>query len=245
MSERTGPLSLDDDLSRVLDSGAFLLGLDFDGTLAPLVEHPDRAVPDSRAVELIAELGVRPRIEVAVISGRARRDLKERLGEVTGVVLVGEHGNDMGGATTPNRLVSQAEAFIRQVAADAGGATVELKPNSVTFHYRHLSNDQAEPFLQRIREWATARDEIRLLEGKKVIELTTATSNKGDAIRELAGDRPVVYLGDDVTDETVFEELGPGDVGIKVGEGPTAASHRIEDVDGVVRILEKIALASR
>lgn len=236
-------MSLDDDLGRVLDSGGFLLGLDFDGTLAPLVEHPDLAVPDPRAVELIAQLASREEIDVAVISGRARSDLEERLGNVTGVVLVGEHGNDMGGATAPNKVVSQAEAFIRQVARDAGGATVEVKPSSVTFHYRHLESDQAEPFLDRIREWASAH-EIRLLEGKKVIELTTATSDKGDAIKELAGERPIVYLGDDVTDETVFEVMGPDDVGIKVGEGPTSASHRVEDVDEVVRILEKIALAS-
>lgn len=238
-------MSLDDDLGRVLDGGEFLLGLDFDGTLAPLVAHPDLAVPDPRAVDLIAELASRSKIEVAVISGRARRDLKERLGDVTGVVLVGEHGNDMGEATAPNEVVSQAESFIRQLAAEAGDATVEVKPSSVTFHYRHLEDEQAGPFLDRIREWASAHDEITVLEGKKVIELTTATSNKGDAISELAGDRPIVYLGDDVTDETVFEVLGPGDVGIKVGEGPTSASHRVEDVDEVVRILEKIALASR
>lgn len=238
-------MSLDYDLDRVLDSGGLLLGLDFDGTLAPLVKHPDLAVPDPRAVDLIAELAARDTIEVAVISGRARSDLKARLGEVAGVVLVGEHGNDIGGTTAPNKVVSQAEAFIRQLADEAGGATVEVKPSSVTFHYRHLEDEQAGPFLDRIREWASSREEIRLLEGKKVIELTTATSDKGDAIKQLAGDRPIVYLGDDVTDETVFEVLSPGDVGIKVGEGPTSASHRVEDVDEVVRILEKIALASR
>lgn len=238
-------MSLDDDLGRVLDSGEFLLGLDFDGTLASLVEHPDLAVPDPCAVDLIAELASSDTIEVAVISGRAKQDLKARFGEVKGVVLVGEHGNDMGGATAPNKIVSQAKAFIRQLAEEAGGATVEVKPNSVTFHYRHLEEEEAEPFLDRIREWASSREEIRLLEGKKVVELTAATSDKGDAIKKLAGNRPIVYLGDDVTDETVFKVLGPGDIGIKVGEGSTGASHRVEDVDGVVRILEKIALASR
>lgn len=238
-------MSLDDDLGRVLDSGEFLLGLDFDGTLAPLVEHPDLATPDPRAVDLVAEIAASDTIEVAVISGRARSDLKARFGDVAGVVLIGEHGNDMGEATAPNEVVSQAEAFIRPLADEAGGATVEVKPNSVTFHYRHLEDEQAEPFLDRIREWASSREEIRLLEGKKVVELTTTTSDKGDAIKDLAGERPIVYLGDDVTDETVFDVLGPGDVGIKVGEGSTSASHRVEDVDEVVRILEKIALASR
>ena len=237
-------MSLDDALGRVLDNDELLVGLDFDGTLAPLVEHPDLAVPDSRAVELISVLATRAKIEVAVISGRARSDLRERLGEVAEVVLVGEHGNDTGGGTAPNEVVSRAEAFIRQVAEDAGGATVEVKPNSVTFHYRHLEDEQAEPFLERIRGWAASHEEIRLLEGKKVIELTTATRSKGDAIQELAGDRPIIYFGDDVTDETVFETLGPADVGIKVGEGSTGASHRVEDVDEVVRVLEKIALAS-
>ncbi len=237
-------MSLDDDLSRVLDSGGFLLGLDFDGTLAPLVEHPDLAVPDPQAVEMIAKIATRAEVEVAVISGRAKSDLQERLGEVPGVVLVGEHGNDTGGAAAQNEIVSQAEAFIRPVAEDAGGATVEVKPSSVTFHYRHLEDEQAEPFLDRIREWANSHEEIRLLEGKKVIELTTATRNKGDAIKELAGDRPIVYFGDDVTDETVFEVLGTDDVSIKVGEGTTVASHRVEDVGEVVKVLEKIALAS-
>jgi trehalose-6-phosphatase len=72
----------------------------------------------------------------------------------------------------------------------------------------------------------------------------TAARTKGDAILELAGGRPALYIGDDTTDETVFAVLGPLDVGIKVGEGETEAPYRVEDVDGVVTILEKIALAS-
>ncbi|MGH3649194.1 MAG: trehalose-phosphatase, partial [Acidimicrobiia bacterium] len=68
----------------------------------------------------------------------------------------------------------------------------------------------------------------------------------GDAVRDLANrGAAVLYIGDDITDETVFEVLGDADVGIKVGSGPTAAKFRVESVSDVVAILEMIDLASR
>lgn len=245
MPERTGALSLHDAVARLMGADRVLVGVDFDGTLAPLVDHPDDAVPDPRAFSLLGEIAGRPGVTVAVVSGRARADLHTRLGELPGATLVGEHGNDIGGAAAADPVIAEAETMIRGVAAEAGGATVESKPRSVTFHYRHLDDESAAPYLDRIRDWAGAHQTIRILEGKDVIELSTGDRDKGDAIRDLAGTAAVIYIGDDTTDETVFTLLGPGDVGVKVGSGPTAASHRVEDIDGVVRILEQIALASR
>lgn len=238
-------MSLDQALDRILGGGPFLLGVDFDGTLAPLVDHPDLAIPDSGALDALRSVAGSGDVEVVVVSGRALADLRERLGDIPGATLVGEHGNDNGGATGTNPVVADAEALIRKLAREAGGATVERKLHSVTFHYRHLDDETAHPFLARIREWAEGHDDVTVLEGKKVIEVSTAIRGKGDAIMQLAGERAVVYIGDDTTDETVFEVLRQGDLGIKVGEGPTAASYRVEDVAGVVRILKKIALASR
>ena len=54
----------------------------------------------------------------------------------------------------------------------------------------------------------------------------------------------MIYIGDDTTDETVFDVLGPDDVGVKVGPGPTAAAYRVDDVSGVVEVLRALALAS-
>lgn len=245
MSERIGSLSLEQTLGRFASRGPFLLGVDFDGTLAPLVDHPDLAYPEPRAVELLADLARRDGIDVAIVSGRALSDLRERLGEVPGAILVGEHGNDSGEAGIQDPLISEAIALVEEVAQDAGGASVERKPSSVTFHYRNLDEVTADKCLSRIREWADRHEGMRILEGKSVIELTMATRTKGDAIRDLAQGRGVIYIGDDTTDETVFEVLTTNDIGVKVGEGPTAASHQVEDIGGVVRILEAIALASR
>jgi trehalose 6-phosphate phosphatase len=80
-------------------------------------------------------------------------------------------------------------------------------------------------------------------EGKKVFELHVTARNKGDAVAELksATDADVViFVGDDSTDESVFERLDAGDIGIKVGEGVTAAEFRIPDIEAVARLLEDL-----
>lgn len=243
MPERPGSVSLEQAIERLMSRGHVLVGIDFDGTLAPIVDHPDDAVADQRAVEELTDLARRPNVEVAVVSGRALNDLRERLGDVPGTTFVGEHGNDTGSEPGEDPLIAEAAGII-DALAERLGATVERKQRSVTFHYRNLAEDDAERALERIRGWAFDQDGVRVLEGKKVIELTTATRNKGDAIRDLAGSASIIYIGDDTTDETVFEALGPDDIGVKVGAGPTAATHRVEDIDGVVAILKQIALAS-
>ncbi len=83
-------------------------------------------------------------------------------------------------------------------------------------------------------------------EGKAVLELAVIETSKGhalDILRERLDCDVVIYLGDDVTDEKAFAHLRPdaGDVGIKVGEGETAAAHRVADTDDVASVLDFVA----
>lgn len=241
MSRRTGHLSLEEAVARLLARGPVLVGLDFDGTLAPIVDHPDLATPAPGAVDLLSALVAAEGIEVVVVSGRSLADLRRRLGDVPGVTLIGEHGNDFEDRAT-DPTIAELAAKVGELARELEGAVVEVKPSSVAFHYRNLPDPDARAALERIKGWAAQTNGIRILEGKKVIELTTATGSKGDAIVELAGDAGVIYFGDDVTDETVFEALGTGDIGVKVGDGPTRANYRVKDVAGVLSILERMTL---
>jgi trehalose 6-phosphate phosphatase len=96
----------------------------------------------------------------------------------------------------------------------------------------------------RVRAWVARHGGITLLEGKQVLELSVASRNKGDAIHDLARDMDgVLFIGDDTTDETVFETLGDTDVGVKVGDGDTSARYRVPGVAEVVDLLEQVALA--
>ena len=84
----------------------------------------------------------------------------------------------------------------------------------------------------------------KVVTGKEVVEFTISSADKGDAIRALAQRTRAantLYLGDDVTDEDAFAALGPDDLGIKVGPGPTVAGHRLDAPPSVGHFLHHLA----
>ena len=101
--------SLDDALA-ALAGRPLLVGLDFDGVLAPIVERPGdaRALPGTlEAVQALAGL---PDVVVALVSGRALEDLSARAGLEPGgsIRLVGSHGAEMGPDPLQHNGASQA-----------------------------------------------------------------------------------------------------------------------------------------
>ena len=71
-----------------------LVACDYDGTLAPIVEDPSQAVPLPEAVAAIRALAALPQTTVAVVSGRALRDLAALSRLPSEVHLVGSHGSE-------------------------------------------------------------------------------------------------------------------------------------------------------
>ena len=71
-----------------------LVACDYDGTLAPIVEDPTTAAPLPEAVAAIRALAALPQTTVAVISGRALRDLAALSRLPSEVYLVGSHGSE-------------------------------------------------------------------------------------------------------------------------------------------------------
>jgi trehalose-phosphatase len=236
------PPTLEQAIAEIMALDRVVVGLDFDGTIAPIVEHPDLAVPDPMAVNWLQTLATMPGMGVVIVSGRAFDDLRRRLGEVPGVTLVGEHGNDYGAREPRPAVLEDAIEVVTSLGDRTPGAIVEVKQFSVTFHTRNVSGPRANEALAFLHRWASERKKLTVLEGKEVLELSVATRTKGDAIMDIGVDADaIVFIGDDKTDETVFEALRPGDVGVKVGEGDTAAQYRIPDVNGVGRLLETMA----
>ena len=244
MSERIGHLNLIQAIDEAVAGGGLLVAADFDGTLAPLVANPDEAIPNSRAMAALLELASRSGVMVAIVSGRRRQDLESLVGHAPGVALVGEHGNDYGDSSGPIDLqIGEIRSELEAAAATAPGSIVESKRHSVAFHFRNAGRKDAARALQRIRAWTADRAGVTITEGKMILELSVATRNKGDAVADLideSGARSVLFLGDDTTDETVFSMLRPADIGVKVGPGVTAAKYRIEDIEAVAELLERV-----
>jgi trehalose-phosphatase len=132
--------------------------------------------------------------------------------------------------------------------ASLPGIYVERKTVSVAVHYRQAGPRAAAAARRAVLDGLrTNRNRVHLLEGKKVLELLPAGSrSKGHAVNRLraqwAPRQPILYLGDDVTDESVFCRLRRGDIGIHVGENSRSrADYRVGSPEGAARFLERLA----
>lgn len=238
---------------RLASAERIALCLDFDGTLAPVVEDPDAAAMPDRTERALSRLADRPAFDVAVVSGRRLADLRERVA-ADGCALAGNHGLEI--ARDGERWVHPEVAdrrdeleHIRDVVtervASIDGCHVEDKRLTVTVHFRRaaVGRDTVTPLVASAVAETSA---FEVVDGRQILEIRpTVEWDKGDAVRELADDRSTaVYVGDDATDEDAFAELPTlprSGVGVLVGNRPSAATFRVHDVDGVRAFLEWLA----
>jgi trehalose 6-phosphate phosphatase len=249
----TPVLSVLSELSdRIADSSHVLLGMDFDGTLAPFMTNREDVVLSPEARRALLALSLCRKATVAIISGRELGDLQERV-RIPNVIYCGNHGLEISGRgmsfTEPAATSYQAE--LQALGVDLAGklkqipgAALEDKGLTLTVHYRGVPADAHEDVGRIVQAVLTTADYPFVLTlGDKVFEIRPrADWNKGSAlqwIKERLGkaDPLVIYIGDDTTDEDVFVEM-PDAVTVKVAESPdTAARYHIENPTEVRRFL--------
>jgi trehalose-phosphatase len=223
-----------------------LIACDYDGTLAPIVEDPAKAAPLPEAVAAIRALAALPQTTVAVISGRALRDLAALSRLPSEVYLVGSHGSefDVGFVDAlpadRQRLRAELAEALADIVRDEPGIKLEVKPASVAVHTRTAARDVAERVADAVRNGPASWADIQVTNGKEVIEMSVITTHKGtalDTLRTQLSASACVFVGDDVTDENAFAHLHGPDVGIKVGGGETRAQYRVDDPRDAARLL--------
>ncbi len=236
-------------LTEISGTERLLIGTDFDGTLAPIVDDPATARPLPEAVEALRSLAGIPGTVVAVISGRSLSDLRMLLGDTDALQLVGSHGAEVSTAetreaqhpehtgrselspTAATRL-TKLRRVLQGITSQYKGVNLEPKPTGIAVHLRNADERDARAVTAAIEEDPATWAGVHLLRGKKVLELTVVATDKGRALQNLVRDHHItatLFLGDDITDENAFLSLKPPDVGVKVGTGATAADVRIAD----------------
>jgi trehalose-phosphatase len=240
-------------VDRVARVPTLLVACDFDGTLAPIVENPMEAAPLPEAVTAIEGLAALPQTAVALISGRARRDLAVLTGLPDGVHLVGSHGSEFAAGFVDEltedrqKLLGEVERELQVLVRDQPGVRLEVKPASVAVHLRTAPRDVARRVTEAVHGGPATWPEVVVTNGKEVVELSVITTHKGTALDTLRGQLSadaVVFVGDDVTDENAFAHLDASDVGVKVGPGDTRARYRVADPGAAARLLTRL-LATR
>jgi trehalose-phosphatase len=239
---------------RALDGGP-LLALDHDGTLSPIAATPAAAMLPAETRELVGRLATR--VPVAILSGRGMVDLEQRFRDLP-VSLISEHGLRMRSsngeytqlARPPDPgFLGDARALISALLAGRADWIVEDKGVGIAVHYRNVRPAELDELLPRVREIlrsaaGTAGSSVQA--GHMVLELRATGASKGSALRHLAGlhhARPVVMIGDDLTDESAFEvaaELDGFGIHVSADDRPTNARHRLADPAAVAVFLAEL-----
>ena len=206
-----------------------VVGLDFDGTLAPIVEDPAEAHIHPDAGPVLVELAAQVRA-IAVITGRPARqalDLGglEKVGNAIGdagkeLYLFGQYGNERWSSTSRRIVAPRPPHGLASFTADlprllrrhqAQDAHIEEKGLAVAVHTRRLADPQRsfEELLPVLREQA-ARYDLTVEPGRQVIEVRSPGMHKGVAVVRLAEEleaKGFVFVGDDLGDVDAFEAV--------------------------------------
>lgn len=236
-----------------------LVALDFDGTLAPLVDEPMSARMIPEAAEAVAALVAAPRTTVAFVSGRTLDDLRiiaehddrspillaashgAQWWHPSGAIDVDTRGSDRDDVALRDELRAAAEA----IAGEVDGAWIEPKAFGFGVHTRRAAPAPAAEVHERVDALVAARaPRWRRRVGHSITEYAFRDEGKDTAVarlRSLTDATGVLFAGDDLTDEDALRSLGPGDVGIRVGAGETAASVRVADEAELAAVLGGLA----
>lgn len=240
------PAELADRVRPVL--GTALVGFDVDGVLAPIVEHADESELTDGVHGSLERLAGHTR--VVILSGRSLESLERLFDFHPTLHVVGSHGLEERGDgemhlnDDERRRFAQLEILGHEAVDAAGeGAWLEYKPASVVFHTRLAESGRARAAIDALTNLAVDVDGAHVKGGQEVVELLARHASKGEALVSLGAhlDRsPLVFFGDDLTDEDAFRRMSVDDISVKIGPGETAAKHRLAgpgDVAEFLRVL--------
>lgn len=237
-----------EDLAR---ADRLLVCTDFDGTICELGPDAYAVSADPRAIDALQKLADMENTSVAVLSGRHLEGLKLVCPLDPPVIFVGSHGaepSEGGAALTPEQsdYLEGVDAALTALVEGKAPAFVEVKPYARVLHVAALAEKDPQRAQSLLDD---AYDRIPGgMRGHNVVEFAAVKTTKGSWLAEAKRRYDAtLFAGDDVTDETAFAVLDQtsGDVGVKVGEGPTAATHRVGGVDDVAELFTALAAARR
>ncbi len=251
-------------IEKTLNGKFIYLFLDYDGTLVPIVETPDKAIMPKGTKDLLRQLSKMPNRKIAIISGRTLKDISKRVG-LKNIDYVGNHGFEIKGpkinfkSPLPlryRRTLEEIKDKLEENLSSFRGVFIEDKGFSLSVHYR-LADKENIPTIEA--EFYSViflyefRNDIHVKPGKMVLEIRPPISwDKGKVVLWLLERRLFVmrnkkmkvlpiYIGDDTTDEDAFECLQNKGMTIFIGKPKkTKAQLYLKDSGEITRFLEAI-----
>ncbi len=206
--------------------------IDYDGTLVPIEDRPEKATMDYKTRRLLTRLSSRVG-HLLIVSGRPRDFMVAQLKGV-GATLVAEHGsfvlgpNDHSWArlipTRSTNWYSSAHKIMQDYAIRVPNSFVERKTFSIVWHYRLADQEYADFQSHKLHEEleiTLANAPVTVIRGNKIIEVRAVEANKGYFVAKLLNQPSVatkaLVFGDDRTDEDMYPEVRGRGFSFRVG----------------------------
>eukprot|EP00184_Porphyridium_aerugineum_P008391 CAMPEP_0184691254 /NCGR_PEP_ID=MMETSP0313-20130426/149_1 /TAXON_ID=2792 /ORGANISM="Porphyridium aerugineum, Strain SAG 1380-2" /LENGTH=414 /DNA_ID=CAMNT_0027148931 /DNA_START=354 /DNA_END=1598 /DNA_ORIENTATION=+ len=196
--------------------------LDYDGTLAPIVEDPDTAYIPTQTRDTLKELATQ--YKVAIVSGRSRQKV-ESFVKLDELFYAGSHGFDIRGPRNSLVQHSVAEKFlpelerargnIHELVGNVKGVRIEDNWLAFSVHWRMCDKSEVPEIERCVDEVLQRFPSLRKTHGKCVFEVRPRLDwDKGKAVEWLLNTLDMdyqrivpIYIGDDITDEDAFKVL--------------------------------------
>ncbi|KAL3818910.1 hypothetical protein ACJIZ3_004815 [Penstemon smallii] len=268
MVQHPSALDMFEQITNASKGKQIVMFLDYDGTLSPIVEDPDRAFMSEAMRATVRKLA--RYFPTAIVSGRCRDKVYSfvRLAEL---YYAGSHGMDIKGPSKGSKYKKGTEAVLFQPASEflpmidevykallevtksTPGALVENNKFCISVHFRCVDEKKWIELAKQVGSVLEGYPNLRLTQGRKVLEIRpTIKWDKGKALEFLlqslgyanCTDVFPVYIGDDRTDEDAFKVLRERNqgFGILVSKTPkeTSASYSLQEPSEVMAFLRRL-----
>ncbi len=256
-SDRPAALDIPSMLSAYRGARRRLLLLDYDGTLVGYFDRPEDAAPPPELLRVLTSLVSVRENSVMVVSGRRRAELEQWFGGLQGLWMAAEHGALLRPAGSiqweplradhSRRWLERVRPVLQHFVERTPGSFIEEKEFSLVWHYR-LSESRFSDWLAQelvaMLEDMLAETELRAIRGRKIVEVRPGWLHKGAVAKrfvEICGPAEFqMAVGDDRTDEDLFEALETASWTVHVGTGRSRARFALRGPADMVEILRQM-----
>lgn len=239
-------------LEQYRNASSRILFLDYDGTMAGFKNDPQKASPDKELIEILDGVCRQKRTDTFIISGRDKKTLG-RWFEGKNYSMIVEHGVwiSEGGnefqllENVKNDWMPKIRPVLESFVDRTPGSFIEDKNYSMAWHYRNTDPDFGQKRATELNTVLTsliANYDLSVLNGNKVVEIKSSNVNKGRAAMRMIARRSydfIFAIGDDWTDEFMFQELPKEAITVKVGRMKTQARYYLDGIGAARELIRR------
>lgn len=245
----------DEIVERYKNAKSRLVLLDYDGTLVDHTSIPYTTRLSDHLFDILIKIVGTPQTALFIITGRSYKDIDKILDHLP-IDIIAEHGAMIKeNGLWENKLNNNCAwketiiPILNQVTLSCPKSFVEEKPFSLAWHYRNAelqSGSAISRELISILERTVNSFNLKILDGNKVVEVMNSEVGKGNAVKKIFEQKNydfVLSMGDDTTDEEMFEFLLPVSEAFtfKVGKGDTFAKYKLTGINEVGLLLKHLS----